>query len=67
LRFSQRPVAIVFGPENGAVSEKLVFEAAREAHAKNFTHLSGIPRMNAEPAGIFALFPHSGKIGWWHG
>ncbi len=39
LRFSQRPVAIVFGPENGAVSEKLVFEAAREAHAKNFTHL----------------------------
>jgi adenine-specific DNA-methyltransferase len=39
LRFSQRPVAIVFGPENGAVSEKLVFEAAREANAKNFTHL----------------------------
>jgi adenine-specific DNA-methyltransferase len=39
FRFSQRPVAIVFGPENGAVSEKLVFEAAREAHAKNFTHL----------------------------
>jgi hypothetical protein len=29
--------------------------------------LTGIPRMNAEPAGIFALFPHSGKIGWWHG
>src|SRR4029077_7099284 len=39
LRFSQQAVAIVFGPENGAVSEKLVFEAAREAHAKNFTHL----------------------------
>jgi adenine-specific DNA-methyltransferase len=39
FRFSQRPVAIVFGPENGAISEKLVFEAAREAHAKNFTHL----------------------------
>jgi adenine-specific DNA-methyltransferase len=39
FRFSQRPVAIVFGPENGAVSEKLVFEAAREAHAKSFTHL----------------------------
>jgi adenine-specific DNA-methyltransferase len=32
-------VAIVFGPENGAVSEKLVYEAAREAHAKNYTHL----------------------------
>jgi adenine-specific DNA-methyltransferase len=39
FRFSQRPVAVVFGPENSAVSEKLVFEAAREAHAKNFTHL----------------------------
>ena len=26
------PVALVFGPENGAVSEKLVYEAAREAH-----------------------------------
>jgi adenine-specific DNA-methyltransferase len=39
FRFSQRPVAIVFGPENGAISEKLVYEAAREAHAKNFTHL----------------------------
>ena len=34
FRFSQQPVAIVFGPENGAVTEKLVFEAAREAHAK---------------------------------
>jgi adenine-specific DNA-methyltransferase len=33
------PVAIVFGPENGAVSEKLVYEAAREAHAKSYTHL----------------------------
>jgi adenine-specific DNA-methyltransferase len=39
FRSSQRPVAIIFGPENGAVSEKLVYEAAREAHAKNFTHL----------------------------
>jgi adenine-specific DNA-methyltransferase len=28
------PVAIVFGPENGAISEKLVYEAGREAHAK---------------------------------
>ena len=32
-------MAFVFGPENGAVSEKLVYEAAREAHAKNYTHL----------------------------
>jgi adenine-specific DNA-methyltransferase len=32
-------VAIVFGPESGAISEKLVFEAAREAHAKSYAHL----------------------------
>ncbi|MFH2203098.1 MAG: site-specific DNA-methyltransferase [Elusimicrobiota bacterium] len=32
-------VALVFGPENGAISEKLVYEAAREAHAKNYLHL----------------------------
>ena len=35
----EKPVAIVFGPENGAISEKLVFEAAREAHAKNYAQL----------------------------
>jgi adenine-specific DNA-methyltransferase len=35
----ETPVAIVFGPENGAVSEKLVYEAAREAHAKGYSHL----------------------------
>jgi adenine-specific DNA-methyltransferase len=34
-----KPVAFVFGPENGAVVEKLVFEAAREAFAKSYTHL----------------------------
>ena len=39
LPFSDKPVAIVFGPENGAVSEKLVYEAAREAHAKAYSHL----------------------------
>jgi adenine-specific DNA-methyltransferase len=32
-------VAIAFGPENGSVSEKLVFEAAREARARSYTHL----------------------------
>ncbi len=32
-------VALVFGPENGAVSEKLVFEAAKEAAAKDYQHL----------------------------
>ena len=32
-------VALVFGPENGAVSEKLVNEAAREAHNEGYRHL----------------------------
>ena len=36
---TEKPVAFVFGPENGAVSEKLVYEAAREAHPKSYTHL----------------------------
>ncbi len=39
LPLSQKAVAILFGPENGAISEKLVYEAAREAHAKNYSHL----------------------------
>ena len=39
LEAQEKPVAFVFGPENGAVSEKLVYEAAREAHAKSYTHL----------------------------
>jgi adenine-specific DNA-methyltransferase len=39
LPLTGNPVALVFGPENGAVSEKLVYEAAREAHAKSYTHL----------------------------
>ncbi|MCG3202366.1 MAG: hypothetical protein NFCOHLIN_02248 [Gammaproteobacteria bacterium] len=39
LPLSGRPVAIVFGPEGGAVSEKLVYEAAREAHAKHYDYL----------------------------
>jgi adenine-specific DNA-methyltransferase len=34
-----KPVAFVFGPENGPVAERLVFEAAREANAKNYSHL----------------------------
>jgi adenine-specific DNA-methyltransferase len=36
---SAKPVAFVFGPENGAVSEQLVYEAAFEAHGKQYTHL----------------------------
>lgn len=34
-----KPVAFVFGPDNGPVSERLVFEAAKEANAKNYAHL----------------------------
>src|ERR1035437_6076583 len=39
LPLSSKPVAFVFGPENGAVSEKLVYMAAKEATAKDYTHL----------------------------
>ncbi len=39
LEFSTKPVAIVFGPENGPVSSRLVENAAREAHGKQYTHL----------------------------
>jgi adenine-specific DNA-methyltransferase len=39
LEGDDAPVAIVFGPENGAVSEKLVYEAAREAHMKHYEQL----------------------------
>jgi adenine-specific DNA-methyltransferase len=35
----EKPVAFVFGPENGAVSTKLVESAAREAYGKSYTHL----------------------------
>ncbi|GDY23439.1 hypothetical protein LBMAG56_47860 [Verrucomicrobiota bacterium] len=38
LRDTQ-PVAFLFGPENGAVSTRLVEEAAREAHGKHYSHL----------------------------
>ena len=39
LPLSSRPVAFVFGPENGAVNIRLVEEAAREAYQKSYTHL----------------------------
>lgn len=48
-----RPVAIVFGPESGAISEKLVYEAAREAAAKRFTHLYVVG---------FAIQPNARKL-----
>jgi adenine-specific DNA-methyltransferase len=46
----EQPVAFAFGPENGAVSETLVFEAAKEAAAKRYTHLYVIG---------FAIQPHA--------
>lgn len=36
---SKGPVAFVFGPEHGPVTEQLVFAAAKEASLKNYTHL----------------------------
>ncbi|MBU4492304.1 MAG: site-specific DNA-methyltransferase, partial [Euryarchaeota archaeon] len=35
----EKPVAFIFGPENGAVTEQMVFNAAKEAYLKNYTHL----------------------------
>jgi adenine-specific DNA-methyltransferase len=35
----RKAVAIVFGPENGSISEGLVYSAAKEAAAKDYTHL----------------------------
>jgi adenine-specific DNA-methyltransferase len=49
----QRPVAIVFGPENGSISEKLVYESAKEAAAKSYTHLYVIG---------FAIQPNARKL-----
>ncbi|MCA2996496.1 site-specific DNA-methyltransferase [Gemmatimonas sp.] len=39
LTGSSEPVAFVFGPEHGAVSEQLVHQALKEADRKNFTRL----------------------------
>jgi adenine-specific DNA-methyltransferase len=50
---ADKPAAIVFGPENGAISEKLVYEAAREAHAKGYSHLYVIG---------FNIQPHARKL-----
>jgi len=44
----EKPVALVFGPENSAVSERLVFESAREARAKEYSHLY-VVGVNAQP------------------
>jgi adenine-specific DNA-methyltransferase len=49
----EKPVAIVFGPESGAVSEKLVHAALKEADAKRFTNLYVIG---------FAIQPHAREL-----
>lgn len=33
------PVALVVGPENGAINERLVYEGAREAHARSYAQV----------------------------
>ncbi len=45
-----KAVAFVFGPENGAISEKLVYSALQEAQLKSYTHLYVIG---------FAIQPHA--------
>jgi adenine-specific DNA-methyltransferase len=45
-----KPVAFVFGPENGAISEKLVHSALQEAQLKSYAHLYVIG---------FAIQPHA--------
>jgi adenine-specific DNA-methyltransferase len=35
----EKPVAFFFGPEHGPVTEAMVLRAAKEANAKNFSHL----------------------------
>jgi adenine-specific DNA-methyltransferase len=47
------PVAFVFGPENGAISEKLVHAALKEAHLKSYTHLYVVG---------FAIQPHAREL-----
>ena len=48
-----QPVAFAFGPENGAVSEKLVHAALQEAQLKGYTHLYVIG---------FAVQPHARQL-----
>ncbi len=53
LATEPKPVAFVFGPENGAVSETLVHEALKEAGLKSYTHLYVIG---------FAIQPHARQL-----
>lgn len=50
LNGEPKPVAFVFGPENGAISEKLVHSALQEAQLKSYTHLYVVG---------FAIQPHA--------
>lgn len=50
---SQPLVAFVFGSENGAIAERLVFQAAIEARAKSYLHLYVIG---------FAIHPNARKL-----
>lgn len=49
----EQPVALVFGSENAAVVEHLVYQAALEARAKQYTHLYVIG---------FAIHPNARKL-----
>jgi adenine-specific DNA-methyltransferase len=48
-----KPVTFVFGPENGAISEKLVHSALQEAQLKGYAHLYVIG---------FAIQPHAREL-----
>jgi adenine-specific DNA-methyltransferase len=53
LNGEPKAVAFVFGPENGAISEKLVHAALQEAQLKSYTHLYVIG---------FAIQPHARQL-----
>ena len=53
LNGEPKPVSFVFGPENGAISEKLVHAALQEAQLKSYTHLYVIG---------FAIQPHARQL-----
>jgi adenine-specific DNA-methyltransferase len=53
LNGEPKPVTFVFGPENGAISEKLVHSALQEAQLKSYTHLYVIG---------FAIQPHAREL-----
>jgi adenine-specific DNA-methyltransferase len=50
LNGDERPVAFVFGPESGAISQKLVHAALQEANLKRYVHLYVVG---------FAIQPHA--------